>query len=79
MDRNRHGKRCLFLTGNKCLSETDGITSWAVTDAGDTAFGQCASGYKGSPQRQCTFSGNFGPISGTLCARTWASARPGRF
>jgi len=52
-----------------CHNESDSTTVWETTLSGETAFGECVPGFVGSPQRVCTLSGQFGPISGTPCTR----------
>jgi len=53
----------------KCLNTSDDTTVWESTTAGEIANGECRPGYVGSPQRVCSLSGNFGPVTGTPCTR----------
>ena len=43
--------------------------SWSSTAAGNTALGTCLDGFEGTPQRECSITGQWGPIS-NACSRT---------
>ena len=59
-----------------CSSVTTGTVSYAQTAAG-TSFvtGTCASGYAGSPQRNCSITGAWVDVGTATCTRTAVPCR----
>ena len=49
----------------KCaaISNDGAQSSWSETQAGQTATGVCFAGYEGSPTRECSLTGQWGPVS----------------
>ena len=51
---------CEVLRCAEVLAES---AQWSTTQAGFTAVGECVSGFTGTPVRNCTLDGTWGPIS----------------
>ena len=77
---------CLVIAAI-CAKTTEGDATWGATNSGSTAYGSCVSGYVGTPSRDCTGCGTWGPIcnpcepaycpSGTSQGLSWPQTSSG--
>ena len=63
--------RYAWIAEITCSSVTTGTVSYAQTAAGtNLVAGTCASGYSGSPQRNCSITGAWVDVGTASCTRT---------
>ena len=58
----------------KCAAGSYDNAGWGLTNAGSTATGSCASGYSGSPKRDCLLTGEWSSSVSTPCTRNLCGA-----